>query len=133
MAQPRITNSIQWHRPELAVLSYGFRPFFLVGAAFACIAVPFWLIMLAAGVAPSGPFSEVRWHAHEIIFGYLAAVIAGFALTAMPNWTGRLPLSGLPLAGLVGLWLAGRFACSFVDSIAWAAAANPTFPRRNRP
>jgi uncharacterized protein involved in response to NO len=127
MAQPRVTTSTQWRSSKLAVLSYGFRPFFLLGAAFAAIAVPLWLIMLASGVAPAGPFDRVLWHAHEMIFGYLAAIIAGFALTAVPNWTGRLPLSGLPLAGLVGLWLAGRFACSFVASLAWAGAIDGMF------
>jgi uncharacterized protein involved in response to NO len=127
MPQPRVTTSIQWHSPSLAVLSYGFRPFFLLGAAFAAIAIPLWLLMLASGVAPKGPFDGVRWHAHEMIFGYLAAIVAGFALTAVPNWTGRLPLSGLPLAGLVGLWLAGRFACSFVASLTWAAAIDVAF------
>src|SRR5262249_8211184 len=113
MAQPRVTTSTQWRSPLLAVLSYGFRPFFRLGAAFAAIAIPIWLVMLGDGVMPAGPFQGMRWHAHEMIFGYLAAIIAGFALTAVPNWTGRLPLSGFPLAGLVGLWLAGRFACSF--------------------
>ena len=127
MPQPRVTTSIQWRSPSLAVLSYGFRPFFLLGAAFAAIAIPLWLVMLASGVAPKGPFDGVRWHAHEMIFGYLAAIVAGFALTAVPNWTGRLPLSGLPLAGLVGLWLAGRFACSFVASLTWAAAIDVAF------
>jgi uncharacterized protein involved in response to NO len=127
MAQPRVTTSIQWRSPLLAVLSYGFRPFFLLGAAYAAIAIPLWLVMLALGVAPAGPFQGMRWHAHEMIFGYLAAIIAGFALTAVPNWTGRLPLSGLPLAGLVGLWLAGRFASSFVASVTWAAVIDVTF------
>jgi uncharacterized protein involved in response to NO len=102
MAQPRVTTSIQWRSPLLAVLSYGFRPFFLLGAAFAAIAIPFWLLMLANGVAPEGPFQGMRWHAHEMIFGYLAAIIAGFALTAVPNWTGRLPISGFPWRDLSG-------------------------------
>ena len=62
-----------------------------------------------------------------MIFGYLAAIIAGFALTAVPNWTGRLPLSGFPLAGLVGLWLAGRFASSFIASVTWTAVIDVTF------
>src|SRR5262245_2637959 len=118
---------MQWRSQKLAALSYGFRPFFLLGAAFAATAIQLWIIMLALGVAPAGPFHGIRWHAHELIFGYLAAIIAGFALTAVPNWTGRLPLSGLPLAGLVGLWLAGRFASSFVASINWAAAIDVPF------
>jgi uncharacterized protein involved in response to NO len=69
----------------------------------------------------------MRWHAHEMIFGYLAAIIAGFALTTVPNWTGRLPLSGLLLARLVALWLAGRFASAFSGSLTWAAAIDLAF------
>jgi uncharacterized protein involved in response to NO len=72
--QPRVTTSIQWSSPLLAVLSYGFRPFFLLGAAFAAFAIPLWLIMLVHGVAPMGPFQGIRWHAHEMIFGFLAAI-----------------------------------------------------------
>jgi len=91
-------------------LSYGFRPFFLLGAIYAALAVPLWLWTYFGGQAPSGAFDPLAWHAHEMIFGYLGAVMAGFILTAVPNWTGRLPLSGGPLAALVGLWLAGRMA-----------------------
>jgi uncharacterized protein involved in response to NO len=93
-----------------AFLSYGFRPFFLFGAVYAAVAVPLWLLTYLGGVGPAGPFVGLAWHAHEMVFGYLSAVIAGFVLTAVPNWTGRLPLSGMPLAVLVGLWLIGRLA-----------------------
>lgn len=95
-----------------ALFSYGFRPFFLVAALWAALAMSLWIVMLA-GATPlptwSDPFS---WHAHEFLFGYLGAVIGGFVLTAVPNWTGRLPVLGWPLAGLVALWLAGRVAIS---------------------
>lgn len=63
-----------------------------------------------------------------MIFGYLGAVIAGFVLTAVPNWTGRLPLSGLPLLGLVSLWLLGRIACAFVPSPEVAMTLDLAFP-----
>ena len=99
-----------------AVLSYGFRPFFLGASIYAAVAVLVWLWMRASGVEPSGPFVGSAWHAHEMIFGYLGAVMAGFILTAVPNWTGRLPLSGAPLAALVGLWVAGRVASFTVSS-----------------
>ena len=92
------------------ILQYGFRPFFFSAALYAAFAVPFWVWTYVGGPAPEGAFTGVAWHAHEMIFGYLGAVLAGFILTAVPNWTGRLPLSGWPLAGLVGLWLAGRLA-----------------------
>src|SRR5690606_16559578 len=50
------------------------------------------------------------WHAHSLLFGYVPAVVAGFLLTAVPNWTGRLPVAGWPLSGLLSLWLAGQAA-----------------------
>jgi len=90
------------------ILQYGFRPFFFLAALYAGLAVPLWLWIYVGAPAPPGPFGGLGWHAHEMIFGYLGAVIAGFILTAIPNWTGRLPLSGWPLALLVALWIAGR-------------------------
>jgi uncharacterized protein involved in response to NO len=89
-------------------LSYGFRPFFLFAAIYAALAVPLWLWVYGGGGTPFSTFDPLAWHAHEMIFGYLGAVMAGFVLTAVPNWTGRLPLSGAPLAALVGLWIVGR-------------------------
>lgn len=94
----------------LALFALGFRPFFLGAALWAAVGVPAWLWMLAGGHDPGGPLAPLAWHVHEMIFGYTGAVIAGFALTAIPNWTGRLPVAGPPLAALFGLWLAGRAA-----------------------
>jgi uncharacterized protein involved in response to NO len=127
MAQPRLVDAGRWSSPGLAVLSYGFRPFFLLGALWAAAALPAWVAMLEFGLEPSGPFTGVRWHAHEMTFGYLAAVMAGFALTAVPNWTGRLPLSGVPLAGLAVLWVAGRVACALVDAPLVALVVDAAF------
>lgn len=101
-------------RAAPAILHYGFRPFFLLGALHAALAVPAWLAMLVTGLGPRGPFDALSWHAHEMIFGYLAAIVAGFVLTAVPNWTGRLPLSGMPLALLVMMWIAGRLATALL-------------------
>ena len=102
-----------------AILSYGFRPFFLGASLYAAASVPLWLWMYLSGTTPGGPFAGTAWHAHEMIFGYLAAVMAGFVLTAVPNWTGRLPLSGAPLGVLFALWLAGRLAVSIdIDPMA---------------
>src|SRR5690606_18754743 len=84
-----------------ALLSYGFRPFFLFGSIWAALAIILWLPMLAGRLETSSLLSPVDWHAHELLFGYLAAVVTGFLLTAIPNWTGRLPVRGAPLAGLV--------------------------------
>jgi len=83
-----------------AILSYGFRPFFLAGALYAGLAILFWLPLFYGDVETRSVFAPVDWHVHEMLFGYLAAVVTGFLLTAIPNWTGRLPVQGLPLLGL---------------------------------
>jgi uncharacterized protein involved in response to NO len=91
----------------------GFRPFFLVAAAFAAAIVPLWLLVLF-GAARATPYLEpASWHAHEMVFGFAAAVIAGFLLTAVGNWTGRETLVGPPLLALCALWVAGRLAIAF--------------------
>ena len=95
-----------WNGPLL--LSYGFRPFFLLAGLWAAVAMLIWIAMLTGMIAIQTPFDAFSWHAHEFVFGYTSAVIAGFLLTAVPNWTGRLPVVGWPLAALVALWLAGR-------------------------
>jgi uncharacterized protein involved in response to NO len=111
-----------------AFLSYGFRPFFLLGATYAALAVPLWLWTYFGGAAPYGPSGGLAWHTHEMLFGYLGAVMAGFILTAVPNWTGRLPLSGAPLAALVGLWLIGRVAMFLHAEPLSTAALDLAFP-----
>lgn len=106
-----------------AILSYGFRPFFLMGALFAGLAMLVWLPLLNGSLETSSLFLPIDWHVHEMLFGYLAAVMTGFLLTAIPNWTGRLPVQGIPLLALVLLWLAGRVAIFFSAGIGWLAAA----------
>ncbi len=98
----------KWQGP--AILSYGFRPFFFLGAVWAALAMLLWVLMLAGVLTLPTAFDPVSWHAHALLFGYLPAIVAGFLLTAVPNWTGRLPVVGWPLGGLVLLWLAGRLA-----------------------
>lgn len=105
-----------------AILSYGFRPFFLLGALYAGVTILFWLPLLYGIVGTASLFAPVDWHIHEMLFGYAGAVITGFLLTAIPNWTGRLPVQGAPLLMLVLLWLAGRFAIFFSATIGWTAA-----------
>ncbi|KAA9010079.1 NnrS family protein [Histidinibacterium aquaticum] len=97
-----------------ALFSYGFRPFFLAATLFGVLVVPVWLLAWRGDVALSGPFSPVDWHVHEMLFGYAAAVIAGFLFTAVPNWTGRMPARGWPLLGLLTLWILGRLAVAGV-------------------
>lgn len=91
-----------------AFLSYGFRPFFLGAGVWAVVAVALWIVTLTTGWPVGGAYGPVNWHGHEMLFGYTSAALAGFMLTAIPNWTGRLPVSGMPLLMLFLLWLAGR-------------------------
>lgn len=91
-----------------AILSYGFRPFFLSAGAFALFAIVLWIGALTVGWEVGGEYGALNWHAHEMLFGYTSAALAGFMLTAIPNWTGRLPVSGTPLLGLLAVWGAGR-------------------------
>ena len=90
----------------------GFRPFFLVAGLYAAISVAAWLWLYRNGGWPLPSLPPQYWHGHEMIFGFIAAGIAGFLLTAVPSWTGSRALSGLPLVALVSLWLAGRVAFS---------------------
>lgn len=94
-----------------AILQQGFRPFFQLAALWAIVSVSLWLAALGGLVKIPSAFDPLAWHGHETIYGFAVAAVAGFMLTAIPNWTGRLPFAGRPLAGLVVLWLAGRAAC----------------------
>ncbi len=93
-----------------ALFSYGFRPFFLGAAAWAALSILLWLPLYEGHIGLRSHLPPLDWHIHEMLFGYAAAAVAGFLLTAIPNWTGRLPVCGAPLAGLFALWLAGRIA-----------------------
>jgi len=100
-------------------LSYGFRPFFLFAFGYAAIAMVAWLAWIGLHAADAHvvemttAMAPHHWHAHEMIFGYTLAAIAGFFLTAVPNWTGTKPVSGNTLGVLVVAWLAGRAAIWF--------------------
>ncbi|HET9069809.1 MAG TPA: NnrS family protein, partial [Amaricoccus sp.] len=112
-----------------ALFSYGFRPFFLAATLFALGVVPVWLCVWLGAIALGGPFAPVDWHVHEMLFGYAAAVVAGFLFTAIPNWTGRMPTRGWPLASLAALWIAGRLAVAGLLplSAAWTMAVDCGF------
>jgi uncharacterized protein involved in response to NO len=96
-------------RPAV-LLSYGFRPFFLAAGAYAALAMLVWLPLLFGRLTLPIAIPPRDWHIHEMVYGYAAAAIAGFLLTAIPNWTGRPPVSGRLLMALILAWLAGRLA-----------------------
>ena len=104
-----------WRGP--AILSQGFRPFFLGAAVWAAFSMMLWVPMLTGHVTLPAAFDPVGWHAHEFLYGYLGAVMAGFLFTAVPNWTGRLPVVGWPLGALAVLWLAGRAAVTVGEGL----------------
>jgi uncharacterized protein involved in response to NO len=93
-----------------ALFSYGFRPFFLGAAIWAVLSMALWVGSLVGlwQIAPG--YGALAWHAHEMLFGYGSAVMAGFLLTAVPNWTGGLPVAGRRLALLFAFWCLGRVA-----------------------
>jgi uncharacterized protein involved in response to NO len=120
MAQTSSEKLRAWQGP--AIFSFGFRPFFLFGAVWVVVAMVLWLASMAGLITLPTRFDPVSWHAHEFLFGYLGAIVAGFLLTAVPNWTGRLPLVGWPLAALFALWVTGRAAVLFSAHIPVAVA-----------
>ena len=91
-----------------AILRGGFRPFFLGAGVWGALAITIWLGALGVGAARIGALDPLGWHRHEMLFGFVGAAIGGFALTAVPNWTGRLPIAGAPLGALALWWLAAR-------------------------
>lgn len=117
MTSRAATEPIPASGPSLAALfSYGFRPFFLGAAVHAVLAMSLWLAWITVH-AMGGTLARLSiaspphvWHAHEMVFGFIGAALAGFLLTAVPNWTGALPLKGRPLVVLFSIWLAGRLA-----------------------
>ncbi|THD65125.1 MAG: NnrS family protein [Bradyrhizobium sp.] len=114
---PRLRLRDRW-----TLLSSGFRPFFLLGSIYAGLAILIWLPVFTGELDLTTTFTPCDWHVHEMLYGYLPAVITGFLFTAIPNWTGRLPIRGTPLLGLVVLWLAGRVCVTFSAETGWLAA-----------
>ncbi|WP_418137664.1 NnrS family protein [Agrobacterium sp. El2ro-1b] len=105
------------------IFSYGFRPFFFGGALWAIVAMVLWIAALSGFIDIGGDYGAPNWHAHEMLFGFASAVLAGFLLTAVPNWTGRLPVSGKPLVWLFALWCAGRLFLLAPDLVGVVIAA----------
>ena len=121
------------------LLALGFRPLYLLAGAYAAAAVPLWALQYR-GVLPA---AHPLWHAHEMLFGYAFAVIAGFLLTAARNWTGRPTPSGAALGAIAALWLAARLVAlyslqisslvdaAFAVAVAWGIGY-PIVSTRNR-
>lgn len=107
-----------------ALWALGFRPFYLLAAAFAALAMLAWVVVLTGSLAM--PMAGIWWHAHEMLFGFAAAVIVGFLFTAGRNWTGMETPTGLPLALLALLWLLGRLGMAFDGGIV-SAVVDSTF------
>lgn len=105
------------------LLANGFRSFFLGAALWATLAMVLWIAMLSGFNVLPIAFDPISWHAHEFLYGYLMAVVAGFLLTAVPNWTGRPALTGWPLGGLFALWIAGRAVVSISAYLPWLTVA----------
>ena len=92
------------------VLRLGFRPFYIGTALVACLTVPLWIAAFAGWISLNLPITPLLWHAHEMLFGFAAGVIAGFLLTAVKAWTGLATPRGATLGALFVLWLAARIA-----------------------
>lgn len=104
------------------ILANGFRPLFLLGAIQAALTILVWLPAFYGELKLSSAFAPRDWHVHEMLYGYLPAIVTGFLFTAIPNWTGRLPIRGLPLLTLVAVWMAGRMAVTLSALGPWWAA-----------
>ena len=127
------------------LLTIGFRPFYLLAGAFAAVGVPVWHFG-PGGLLPAGPYlAGAAWHAHEMVFGFAAAVLTGFLLTAARAWTGLATPTGWRLAALAGLWVAGRVLvatgpavpaivvdCLFLPCVALAVALPVVHARNHR-
>jgi uncharacterized protein involved in response to NO len=117
MAIPRFRSSQGW-----PLFANSFRPFFLFGSIHAALAILIWLPVFYGELTLTSAFAPRDWHVHEMLYGFLPAVMTGFLFTAIPNWTGRLPIEGMPLLGLVVVWIAGRLAVTFSAETGWLVA-----------
>lgn len=108
---------------KIALFELGFRPFFMLAAFFASFFIAGWYLFYSAKTSADiiNYYSALTWHSHEMVFAYTGAVIAGFLLTAVTNWTGRMTLKNWSLAGLVLLWILGRI-LPFTTSMGWFIA-----------
>ena len=111
------------NKKSFALFALGFRPFFLFAAFSAFSLITLWLYELSGKLTISGYYAPAGWHAHEMLFGYTVAVIAGFLLTAAGNWTGMKMINGWRLVLLSIVFLLGRFAPFIPNLPHWVIAA----------
>ncbi|MGZ5060884.1 MAG: NnrS family protein [Usitatibacter sp.] len=104
----------------MVIFSLGFRAMYALAGAFAAISIPLWVAQYTGVLSPGAAYAGALWHAHEMVFGYAAAVIVGFLFTAGRNWSGQPTPSGAPLAAIAALWLAARLLA--FTRWAWASA-----------
>ena len=109
-------------------LALGFRPFFLLAGFSAVILMATWVVAFVGGIAFSTYYGQIDWHSHEMIFGYTVAVVAGFLLTAVRNWTERPTPAGRYLGAMVALWLLGRILPFSPTTFLAGSSLWPTFP-----
>ena len=109
-----------------ALWNLGFRPFYLLASIFAAVSILLWIAEYS-GYLPAGYLRDPVWHAHEMLFGYTMAVVAGFLFTAVRNWTGQSTPTGAWLAAYTALWIAGRIVGVLSHPVvaAWVNAAFP--------
>jgi uncharacterized protein involved in response to NO len=119
-------NSIPLEAPRrCALFDYGFRPFFLLCGTYALVMVPWWMYRFAHASVPFGELPALYWHAHEMIYGFVMAAIAGFLLTAVPSWTSERGSAGWPLGAAVALWVCGRVGMNMAGAVPiWLLAAS---------
>lgn len=117
MAGARSRNFEGW-----PLFAHSFRPFFLLAAIQAGLAILAWLPIFYGELSVGSAFAPRDWHVHEMLYGFLPAVITGFLFAAIPNWTGRLPIQGTALGALLTVWLAGRIAVTLSADTGWAFA-----------
>ncbi len=129
LVQIQINKSNQEAAKKLALFNLGFRPFFLGASVFAVISIALWVfVYFFHGSLSITHISISQWHAHEMLYGYGMAVVAGFLLTAVKNWTGIQTLNGRPLMALFMLWCSARVLFLFGTAfLPWAAAADMLF------
>jgi len=126
MRSPHIIEEPPAPQPRFALWDLGFRPFYLLASVFAALSIPLWALQFSGLLTP-GYLAAPVWHAHEMLFGFVLAVIVGFLFTAGRNWTQQSTPSGPALAALAGLWVAGRVLV--LTPFGWAAAVvNVAFP-----